>query len=159
FDVIAGFHKPSSGNIMWGDKNLLVEPPWLRPISVMFQSDNFFPHLSIRKNLMLGVKNSKKLIERMHYYMNFLEVYDLLNRQPESLSGGELQRVSLIHALMREMPILMLDEPFSALDLDMVEKSSQLIKEDMQINKSIHLIISHQDITPFLAADQIIELS
>ncbi|MBT5574877.1 MAG: ATP-binding cassette domain-containing protein, partial [Alphaproteobacteria bacterium] len=102
---------------------------------------------------------SKKLIERMHYYMNFLEVYDLLNRQPESLSGGELQRVSLIHALMREMPILMLDEPFSALDLDMVEKSSQLIKEDMQINKSIHLIISHQDITPFLAADQIIELS
>ena len=158
FDVISGFHKPKSGTLRWNDENLLEKLPWERPVTTMFQADNFFPHLSVRDNLMLGLKKSAEQTEKMIKKLEFLNVFSLLNKKPEQLSGGELQRVSLIRALMRKKPLLLLDEPFSALDPYMVKKASELIVEYTEEVQSVTLIISHQTLTSPLYASHLIEL-
>ena len=155
FNVISGFYETVSGSVIFNDKNLLSKPPWKRPVSTMFQSDNLFPHLSVKQNLMLGIKNFSKDIENQLY---FLKIFSLINQKCSELSGGELQRVPLIKTLSREKPIILLDEPFSALDEDMIKKASILIQEYTKRMNSITLIISHQDTSAYLAIDQRIQL-
>ena len=155
FNIISGFYEPVSGSVTFEGKNLLIIPPWKRPVSTMFQSDNLFPHLSVRQNLMLGVKNFSKDIENK---LNFLKLHSLIDRNSSELSGGELQRVALIKTLSREKPIILLDEPFSSLDRDMVKKACFFIQEHTKRMNSITLIISHQDASAHLAIDQKIRL-
>ena len=155
FNIISGFYETVSGSVIFNEKNLLSKPPWKRPVSTMFQSDNLFPHLSVKQNLMLGIKNFSKDIENQ---LHFLKIYSLINQKCSELSGGELQRVALIKTLSREKPIILLDEPFSALDEDMIEKASILIQEYTKSMNSITLIISHQDAGAYLAIDQRIQI-
>ncbi len=155
FNIISGFYEPASGSVTFEGKNLLIIPPWKRPVSTMFQSDNLFPHLSVRQNLMLGVKNFSKDIENK---LNFLKLFSFIDRNSSELSGGELQRVALIKTLLREKPIILLDEPFSALDKDMVKKVCFIIQEHTKKMNTITLIISHQDAGAHLAIDQKIRL-
>ena len=155
FNIISGFYEPVSGAVVFNEKDLLSKPPWKRPVSTMFQSDNLFPHLTVKQNLMLGIKNFSKDIENQLY---FLKIFSLINQKCSELSGGELQRVALIKTLSREKPIILLDEPFSALDVDMIEKASILIQEYTKSMNSITLIISHQDAGAYLAIDQRIQI-
>ena len=155
FNIISGFYETVSGSVIFNGKNLISKPPWKRPVSTMFQSDNLFPHLSVKQNLMLGIKNFSKDIENQLY---FLKIFSLINQKCSELSGGELQRVALIKTLSREKPIILLDEPFSALDEDMIEKASILIQEYTKSMNSITLIISHQDAGAYLAIDQRIQI-
>ena len=155
FNIISGFYETVSGSVIFNGKNLISKPPWKRPVSTMFQSDNLFPHLSVKQNLMLGIKNFSKDIENQLY---FLKIFSLINQKCSELSGGELQRVALIKTLSREKPIILLDEPFSALDEDMIEKASILIQEYTKRMNSITLIISHQDASAYLAIDQRLQL-
>ena len=155
FNIISGFYETVSGSVIFNGKNLISKPPWKRPVSTMFQSDNLFPHLSVKQNLMLGIKSFSKDIENQLY---FLKIFSLINQKCSELSGGELQRVALIKTLSREKPIILLDEPFSALDEDMIEKASILIQEYTKSMNSITLIISHQDAGAYLAIDQRIQI-
>ena len=155
FNIISGFYETVSGSVIFNGKNLISKPPWKRPVSTMFQSDNLFPHLSVKQNLMLGIKNFSKDIENQLY---FLKIFSLINQKCSELSGGELQRVALIKTLSREKPIILLDEPFSALDEDMIKKASILIQEYTKRMNSITLIISHQDASAYLAIDQRLQL-
>ena len=155
FNIISGFYETVSGSVIFNGKNLISKPPWKRPVSTMFQSDNLFPHLSVKQNLMLGIKNFSKDIEN---HLHFLKIFSLINQKCSELSGGELQRVALIKTLSREKPIILLDEPFSALDEDMIKKASILIQEYTKRMNSITLIISHQDASAYLAIDQRLQL-
>ena len=155
FNIISGFYETVSGSVIFNGKNLISKPPWKRPVSTMFQSDNLFPHLSVKQNLMLGIKNFSKDIENQ---LHFLKIFSLINQKCSELSGGELQRVALIKTLSREKPIILLDEPFSALDEDMIKKASILIQEYTKRMNSITLIISHQDASAYLAIDQRLQL-
>ena len=155
FNIISGFYETVSGSVIFNGKNLISKPPWKRPVSTMYQSDNLFPHLSVKQNLMLGIKNFSKDIENQ---LHFLKIFSLINQKCSELSGGELQRVALIKTLSREKPIILLDEPFSALDEDMIEKASILIQEYTKSMNSITLIISHQDAGAYLAIDQRIQI-
>tara|TARA_A100001011_G_C14005207_1_gene713142 strand:- start:90 stop:695 length:606 start_codon:yes stop_codon:yes gene_type:complete len=158
FDIISGFHEPKSGALIWNGENLLQKPPWVRPVSAMFQADNFFPHLSVGDNIILGLKNSLELTTKMHNKLEYLGVLSLLDKRTEQLSGGELQRVTLVRALMREKPILLLDEPFSALDKSMIKNASDLILGYTKETQSVTLIISHQDVSLHLNTSHKIEL-
>ena len=120
----------------------------------MFQSDNLFPHLSVKQNLMLGINNNLKNIENMKNKLAFLNIFSLFDRKSNELSGGELQRVALIKTLLRERPILLLDEPFSALDSDMIKKASLLIEEHTRTMNLVTLLISHQNVSGYLVIDQ-----
>ena len=157
-DIISGFHEPNTGTVKWYNEDLLTIPPWARPVSTMFQTDNFFPHLSVKENLLLGLKKTPEQLNEIQNGLEFLNVSTLLNRKSEHLSGGELQRVSLIRALIREKPILLLDEPFSALDTDMVKKASKLILKYTKEIQSVTIIVSHRDVSAYLNVNHQIEL-
>ena len=107
---------------------------------------------------MLGLKNSKELTTKLYNKLEYLNVISLVDRRSDQLSGGELQRVALIRALMREKPILLLDEPFSALDKSMIKKASDLILRYKKEVQSVILIISHQDVSMYLNISHEIEL-
>ena len=155
FNIISGFYEPVSGSVIFNGENLLSKPPWKRPVSTMFQSDNLFPHLSVRQNLMLGIN---KISEDVQNHVHFLKIFSLIDQKCSELSGGELQRVALIKTLSREKPIILLDEPFSALDKDMVKKACFFIQEHTKRMNSITLIISHQNASAHLSIDQKISL-
>ena len=154
FSIISGFYEPISGSVFFNGRDLLSKPPWKRPVSSMFQSDNLFPHLSVKQNLMLGINNNSKNIENIENKLTFLNIFSLFDRKSNELSGGELQRVALIKTLLRERPILLLDEPFSALDTDMIKKASLLIEEHTRTMNLVTLLISHQNVSANLVIDQ-----
>ena len=101
---------------------------------------------------------SLELTTKMHNKLEYLGVLSLLDKRTEQLSGGELQRVTLVRALMREKPILLLDEPFSALDKSMIKNASDLILGYTKETQSVTLIISHQDVSLHLNTSHKIEL-
>jgi len=119
-DLISGFLEASQGSISLDGENILQLPVEKRPVTILFQQHNLFEHLSVYTNLLLGINpkgratpQADKQIASILKEMGLDAYRDLL---PTRLSGGEQQRVALARALLRQRPILLLDEPFSALD-------------------------------------------
>ena len=113
--AIAGFVEPISGTLHWHDSSLTQLPVEERPVSYLFQDHNLFEHLSVLDNLSLGFAGTApkdELIEAA----KALKVADQLAKRPGELSGGQRQRIALIRTLLREEPLVLLDEPFAELD-------------------------------------------
>lgn len=147
-NLIAGFETPTSGEIWLYGENHTRTAPYARPVSILFQENNLFPHLTVEQNLALGLKPSLKLtaLEREQIYQvaQSVGLGDYLTRLPNSLSGGQKQRVALARCLLRDKPILLLDEPFSALDPKLRGEMLALIDE-LCIQKHLTLLlVTHQ---------------
>ena len=119
-NLIAGFLTPASGTIMIEGQDHTTTPPSRRPVSMLFQENNLFSHLNVQQNIGLGLNPGLKLNaaqrEKLHHIARQMGIENLLERLPGELSGGQRQRVALARCLVREQPVLLLDEPFSALD-------------------------------------------
>ena len=117
--VIAGFLAPTRGRLLWEGADITALPPGRRPLSILFQHNNLFPHLSVKQNVGMGLRPDLRLdgIQKARV----LEVLDQVgltgtgDRRPDSLSGGQQSRVALARVLLRARPLLLLDEPFAAL--------------------------------------------
>ena len=148
FNVIAGFETPRTGRVELLGKDMAGREPAERPVSVVFQDNNLFAHLSIAANVGLGIDPGLKLdsAARQSVFSALSRVglggYE--RRLPGSLSGGERQRVALARALVRRRPILLLDEPFAALDPAMRGEMADLLAELRAETKSTMLFITHQ---------------
>ena len=147
-NILAGFMAPASGHLSWCDKSLLELPVWERPVSLLFQDNNLFSNLSCKTNLAIGLNPSGKitaaqdaLIEKTASKLNIAE---LLERFPETLSGGQQQRVALVRALVRDDPIILLDEPFSALDHDNRRQALNLIRTLAHEHQRIMIVVTHE---------------
>ncbi len=118
--LIAGFIFPNSGQIILNHQNATTTLPGKRPISMLFQHNNLFSHLTVEQNIALGIKPALKLSQTEQTTIGDMLVRVGLEgfnqRYPEQLSGGQRQRVALARCLIQHRPILLLDEPFSALD-------------------------------------------
>ncbi|WP_332684655.1 thiamine ABC transporter ATP-binding protein [Bosea sp. (in: a-proteobacteria)] len=118
--AIAGFERPGAGRLRFAGQDLLPLPPAARPVSILFQDHNLFPHLSAAENVALGLKPSLRLDESEHERVAAalaeVNLTDFAARKPAELSGGQRQRVAIARALLRGKPLMLLDEPFGALD-------------------------------------------
>lgn len=118
--LIAGFIFPNSGQIILNQQNVTTTLPGKRPVSMLFQHNNLFSHLTVEQNIALGIKPALKLSRTEQTTIDDILVRIGLEgfnqRYPEQLSGGQRQRVALARCLIQHRPILLLDEPFSALD-------------------------------------------
>lgn len=118
--LIAGFEKPESGRITFEGADLTGLPPARRPVAIVFQDHNLFPHLSAHDNVALGVRPSLNLdaVERglVREALEAVELRTLAERRPVEMSGGQRQRVALARAIAGAKPLLLLDEPLSGLD-------------------------------------------
>lgn len=119
-NLIAGFLTPASGNMVIDGEDHTTTPPSRRPVSMLFQENNLFSHLGVQQNIGTGLNHGLKLNasqrEKILHIAQQMGIDSLLERLPGELSGGQRQRVALARCLVREQPILLLDEPFSALD-------------------------------------------
>jgi len=117
--LIAGFDRPSSGRVLIGGVDVTATEPAARPVSMVFQDNNLFAHLDAWTNVALGLSPRLNLtdVQRMSVEtaLGRVGLGGFGKRLPGELSGGERQRVALARALVRQRPILLLDEPFAAL--------------------------------------------
>ena len=161
-DLIAGFLEPTSGSILLDGQALLALPIEKRPVTILFQQHNLFEHLSIRKNILLGISPNGKstpetdaTISQILQEMGLLEHLDKL---PSALSGGQQQRVALARALLRKKPVLLLDEPFSGLDRETRLEMLTLVQTITQKNGLYTLMVTHETEDCDLIADRVYKM-
>ncbi|MBJ8368140.1 thiamine ABC transporter ATP-binding protein ThiQ [Citrobacter cronae] len=146
-NLIAGFLTPASGTMMIEGEDHTATPPSRRPVSMLFQENNLFSHLCVWQNIGLGLDPGLKLNasqrEKMRHIARQIGLDSLLERLPGELSGGQRQRVALARCLVREQPILLLDEPFSALDPALRQEMLTLVAEVCRDKQLTLLMVSH----------------
>ncbi len=147
-NLIAGFESPKSGSIFLNGQDCTFLSPAQRPVSMLFQENNLFTHLNVAENLALGIKPSLKLnAQEKDAVLQASQAVGLeafLTRKPSELSGGQKQRVALARCLLRNQPILLLDEPFSALDPNLRQEMLHLIARFCQEKQLTLLMVTHQ---------------
>lgn len=147
-NLISGFASISSGSIIWNEQEISHLPPAKRSVSILFQDNNLFPHLSVWRNLALAVthwpKISKDNEEKLKAVMSEVGILGLENRKPSQLSGGQQSRVALARVLLQKNKILLLDEPFSALGPSLKDQMLELIKKIAKNKKLLVLMVTHE---------------
>ncbi|MBW4240959.1 thiamine ABC transporter ATP-binding protein ThiQ [Enterobacter roggenkampii] len=146
-NLIAGFLQPASGSIAIDNRDFTNAPPAKRPVSMLFQENNLFTHLTVRQNIALGMHPGLRLNDDQRHKLEVIAaqmgIAGFIDRLPGELSGGQRQRVALARCLVREQPILLLDEPFSALDPALRQEMLALVQEVCQRQHLTMLMVSH----------------
>ncbi|MGL6154704.1 MAG: ABC transporter ATP-binding protein [Cetobacterium sp.] len=128
-------------------------------ISMVFQDSLLLPHLNIFENIAFGLKikkiSKKEIEERVKEVSIFLKIDNLLERYPQELSGGQKQRVAIGRALIMKPDILLLDEPFSALDTNLREKMQELIKNIHRREKITIIFVTHDINEAFYLSEKV----
>lgn len=145
--LIAGFLPPDSGQILLNGQDHTSTPPSARPVSILFQENNLFSHLTVAQNIGLGLDPGLRLTAAQHMQLEQIAsqmgISALLARKPDQLSGGQRQRAALARCLIRQQPILLLDEPFSALDPALRQEMLTLLDEVCHARHLTLLMVSH----------------
>jgi ABC-type sugar transport system ATPase subunit len=147
FEMIAGIYKPDKGEIFLDGKNITGLPPDKRNIGLVFQDNTLFPNLNVFSNigypLRPKIKGTRLIKEEVERLAGSFSIQHLLHRDLQTLSGGEIQRVSLARALARKPLCLLLDEPVSSLDIQLREGILELLKELNRNGQTIVHITHH----------------
>lgn len=157
-NLIAGFLKPDSGQIHVDGEAIEHLPIAQRPVTIVFQQHNLFPHLDLYTNVALGVDPSLKLsteqAQLIEDALDSLALSGLEKRKPGELSGGQRQRIALARALVRERKVLLLDEAFAALGPAQRKELIVLVKALVERKKMAALLVSHQPRDALIASDR-----
>ena len=146
-NLISGFSEISSGSILWNEQEISDLPPSKRNISILFQDNNLFPHLSVWRNLALAVSHWPKISNddeaKLHSVISEVGIRGLENRKPSQLSGGQQSRVALARVLLQKNKILLLDEPFAALGPSLRDQMLELIEKIARNRGLLVLMVTH----------------
>jgi len=156
---IAGLTGITSGEIYIGDELVNKLPPKDRDVAMVFQNYSLYPHMNVYENIAFPLKMRKternQIKERVQNIANLLNISNLLNRKPKEISGGQMQRVALGRALVREPKIFLMDEPLSNLDAKLRTDMRVEIKKLQKKVGITTLYITHDQIEAMSMADNI----
>lgn len=131
--AIAGFVEAQRGDVRLDDVSFMSAAPGKRPVSMLFQDNNLFPHLSIFENVSLGLRPNGRLnaIERDSVFsvLDRVGLREMADRKPAALSGGQQSRVALARLLLADRPVVLLDEPFAALGPSLKDEMLDLMQQ------------------------------
>ncbi|MDE1993076.1 MAG: ATP-binding cassette domain-containing protein [Rhizobiaceae bacterium] len=146
-NLLAGFEAPDRGRVILAGQDVTSLHPSERPVSLVFQDNNLFAHLDLFTNIGLGIDPAMKLSvkdrERISEALSRVGLGGYERRKPGTLSGGERQRAAFARALVRDKPILLLDEPFAALDPGLRSGMAELLIALHRESGNTVLIVSH----------------
>ncbi|KRA00369.1 thiamine ABC transporter ATP-binding protein [Mesorhizobium sp. Root157] len=147
-NLVAGFEMPQAGRVVIGRTDVTLEAPANRPVSMVFQENNLFSHLSVEDNVGLGCSPSFKLSTAERDAVGEALARTGLDgkqcRLPRELSGGERQRVALARVLVRDRPVLLLDEPFASLGPALRDGMLDLVANLQAERRMTVLFVTHQ---------------
>jgi iron(III) transport system ATP-binding protein len=159
--VIAGFEGIDAGEIrinqsIVSGRHILV-PPEQRRIGMVFQDYALFPHLSVKDNVAFGLRNMKEKVKekRIDELLHLVRLDDVPLKFPHEISGGQQQRVAQARALAPEPELLLMDEPFSNLDVALRERLSTEVREILKEQETTALMVTHNQHEAFAVADEI----
>jgi thiamine transport system ATP-binding protein len=155
-DLIAGFLVPASGTIRIDGADVTPLSPEQRPVSILFQSETLFEHLSASRNVALGL--ARPDAARIASALAEVGLDGIGPQRAATLSGGQKQRVALARTLLRQKPVLLLDEPFSALDDETRETTRALVKSLTLKHKWATLLVTHHADDIAVIADRVYRL-
>lgn len=146
-NLIAGFAWPDAGEIHWDGADISRKPVPERPISILFQDSNLFPHLTAAENVGLGLRPDLRLSdEEKHFAHDALRrvgLDGLADRKPAQLSGGQQGRAGLARMLVQRKPLVLLDEPFAALDPGLRQEMGGLLADLAHEHALTMILVSH----------------
>lgn len=159
--IIAGFEDIHHGEVIIAGQqvssHLTMVPPEKRNIGMVFQDYALFPHLSVKENIAFGIHNSKRNEKQkiVDYLLDLVGLEDTGKAYPHELSGGQQQRVALARALAPEPALLLLDEPFSNLDVTLREKLTVEVRDILKEAGTTALMVTHNQFEAFSVADSV----
>ncbi|GLQ08213.1 thiamine import ATP-binding protein ThiQ [Devosia yakushimensis] len=142
-DLLAGFLAPLSGRIDLDGRDLVPLAPESRPVSLLLQSDNLFDHLSAARNVALGLPGKAPAGQTVETALAEVGLAGMGQQTAATLSGGQKQRVALARTLVRNRPVVLLDEPFSALDDATRAATRELVKTLTMAHGWHTILVSH----------------
>ncbi|MGK7752889.1 MULTISPECIES: thiamine ABC transporter ATP-binding protein [unclassified Roseovarius] len=144
---IAGFLPVAQGRISWDGTDITDQPPGARPVAMLFQEDNLFPHLTLAQNVGLGLSPNLRLSAhdktRVTEALDRVGLAGMATRKPGALSGGQRSRAALARVMLQDKPLLLLDEPFAALGPALRMEMLDLVAEIARETGATLLMISH----------------
>lgn len=161
--MIAGLDNPTSGRILIGGRDVTDLPPAQRKISMVFQSYALFPHLSVKENILFGLRvrkePSSEFGPRLQQVAQLLGLERLLDRKPSQLSGGQQQRVALGRAVISQAPVCLMDEPLSNLDAQLRQEMRREIRALQQKLGITMVYVTHDQTEAMSMADRVVLLN
>ena len=155
--IVAGFEDPSEGRVLIDGEDVAGLPPYRRPTNTVFQSYALFPHLTVERNIAFGLRATPPAERdaRVAELLDIVRLEQVAKRYPHELSGGQQQRVALARALAPRPALMLLDEPFSNLDVEMRERLSVEVRAILKQQKTTAILVTHDQNEAFNIADEI----
>jgi len=158
--MLAGFERPTEGRLFLDGVDITDMPPYERPINMMFQSYALFPHMTVAQNIAFGLKQDglpkAEVDARVEEMLKLVQMTQYARRKPHQLSGGQRQRVALARALAVQPKLLLLDEPFGALDAQVRKELRRWLRE---LHDELHvtsLFVTHDQEEALEVADRVV---
>ncbi|MDD3171274.1 MAG: ABC transporter ATP-binding protein [Bacilli bacterium] len=161
--MIAGLHKPTAGNIFFGDEDVTLLPPEKRGIGLVFQNYALYPHMTVKQNILFPLENMKipkvEALVRAQEMAELVHIGELMERKPSQLSGGQQQRVAIARALVKYPRVLLLDEPLSNLDARLRLQTREEIRRIQRETGITTVFVTHDQEEAMSISDEIIVMN
>ncbi|GHF17245.1 ABC transporter ATP-binding protein [Pseudolysinimonas yzui] len=156
---IAGLHPTVSGTVRSGSRDLHGVPPERRRIGLVPQDGALFPHLTVGENVAFGLTRSGRRSRRVEELLDLVELPGMAGRLPHELSGGQAQRVALARALAPAPDVVLLDEPFSALDATLRGAVREQVRRALAETGTTAILVTHDQTEALSIADRLVVLN